>query len=80
MTYRAAIFGLSHIGIPDHPEPTVYCDGEGCTARVVALTRAGCAPAWLLDGKAPKGWRVERFEDGACRRDYCPQCRAKEKP
>lgn len=39
------------------------------------------APAWLLNGKAPKGWRVERDEENGTRKDWCPRCRAsKEKP
>ena len=76
MTYRAAIFGLEHVGIPTHPEPAVYCDGDGCTARVVARTRSGGPPAWLLDGKAPKGWAVERDEENHTRKDWCPAHRA----
>lgn len=75
MTYRAAIHGLAHIGIPDHPYPAVYCDGIGCTVSVVALTRSGGPPAWLLNGKAPKGWAVERDDDKHTRLDWCPDCR-----
>lgn len=73
MTYRAAIHGLSHLGIPDHPCPAVYCDG--CGAKHEARTDTGCAPVWLLKGKAPKGWRVERGEDGTIRKDWCPKCK-----
>jgi hypothetical protein len=79
VTYLCAIHGLSHLGIPDHPTPSVYCDG--CGTRIDARSRSGMAPAWLLNGKAPKGWRVERDEENGTRKDWCPRCRAsKEKP
>lgn len=74
MTYRCAILGTRHLGIPEHPEPAIYCDG--CGLRLVARTRSGGPPAWLLNGKAPRGWRVERTGLGL-RRDWCPTCKAK---
>ena len=73
MTYRCAIFGLEHIGIQTHPTPSIYCDG--CGARLDARTRSGGPPAWLLNGKAPKGWRVEHDAENHTRKDWCPRCK-----
>lgn len=73
MTYRAAIHGLGHLGIPDHPTPSVYCDG--CGLRIDAITRSGMPAAWLLTNKAPKGWLLERTEEPFTRKDWCPKCR-----
>lgn len=76
MTYHAGIGpGLEAFGLsPDEPNAT--CDG--CGARAHGLTREGAAAAWLRNGKAPPGWRLERTEDdnGVTRRDYCPRCKA----
>ena len=73
MTYRCAIYGLKHFGIPDHPIPSIYCDE--CGQRKDARTKSGCAPTWLLNGKAPRGWRVEYDAENHTRRDWCPRCK-----
>lgn len=76
MTYRCAIFGLEHIGIPSHPVPSIYCDG--CGLQRTCLKPSGVPYAWLLNGKAPPGWRCESSEGGT-RKDWCPRCKADEK-
>lgn len=74
MTYRAAIFGLTHLGVPSHPEPSIYCDG--CGLRKSALKPSGLPCGWLLNNTAPKGWTLERTEEPFTRRDLCPKCTA----
>lgn len=74
MTYRAAIHGLAHLGVPDHPTPSIYCDG--CNMQLSAMKPNGQPYAWLLNNKAPKGWTLERTEEPFTRRDLCPKCRA----
>ena len=71
MTYHAGFsFG------PNPHAPYVRCDECGTT--LIAETRSGGPPTWLLNRKAPKGWLLIRREqeDGSVfRRDYCPRCR-----
>lgn len=71
MTYRCGI-GVSAarlIGVePD--DPRVTCDGCGLVLRI-SVDRP--PPAWLLDGRAPPGWRLVRGDEN--RRDYCPRCK-----
>lgn len=76
MTYRCAVHGLEHLGIRSREYPAIYCDGPGCDAMMVALTKSGGPPAWLLDGKPPKGWLCKRDESKYTRLDVCPKCRA----
>ncbi len=72
MTYRAGLGpGMERYGLTPGP-PHVFCDGSGCTRRVDA--DGEMPPAWLRDGKAPKGWLLVRMPDES-RRDYCPVCR-----
>lgn len=53
-------------------EPHIHCDG--CNL-VRSVTRANGMPyAWLMNGKAAPGWRMERDSAGI-RRDYCPKCK-----
>lgn len=56
-------------------DPYVKCDGCG----VVKHIGGNIAPAWLLDNKAPPGWKLVRGEIGGyvMRADYCPMCKAK---
>ena len=42
--------------------------------------RRGVPPVWLLDGKAPRGWRtiitpLPGFDGRERREDYCPRCK-----
>ena len=69
MSYIPGSFGLARIGIPDDT-PRVVCDGCGMVLRIKADRPP---PAWLLDGKAPKGWKFVR--DGERRKDMCPRCK-----
>lgn len=70
MSWRAGTYGLEHIGVPTLP-PTLTCDG--CGMRLVV--RPGVAPMWMLNRKAPKGWRMVSSPDGCLRHDYRPQCK-----
>ena len=71
MTYLAGLRGFGC-----DRDPSLTCDRCGYSIPVVA-TRRG-PPAWLLDGRGPKGWRSRRTEDketGArTRHDLCPAC------
>jgi hypothetical protein len=75
MTYRAGI-GPGIPGLEPGP-PHIFCDG--CGLKFEVHSRFGGAPAWFLDGKAPKGWQViaSRTETGLVlfRLDWCPKCR-----
>lgn len=73
MTYHCGIgAGLEHLGVTPR-EPHITCDG--CQCKELATTRDGLAKAWLRNGKAPKGWRLERTEEPFTRKDWCPTCR-----
>lgn len=52
--------------------PRVTCDS--CGARIVVVTGRRGPPRWLLDGKAPPGWRTTKNDDGT-RTDWCKACR-----
>jgi hypothetical protein len=57
-------------------EPHIKCDSCGVEKRIQARGAGGnIAPAWLLDNKAPSGWKLYRHEDGEMRADYCPKCK-----
>ena len=72
MTYRCGMgAGMARFGFEEGP-PHIICDGCGTT--LLARTRSGGAPEWLLSGKAPRGWRMQPIEDGYCRKDWCPKC------
>lgn len=78
MSYRCGIGeGLAKkLGIAPGP-PMITCDR--CSIYLVARTKSGGPPAWLLNNRAPPGWELIRHEDptGAIlREDYCPACRA----
>jgi hypothetical protein len=70
VTYRCGIGP----GIPglEPGEPQVRCDAPGCTAVVIARTRTGAPPAWLLDRRAPPRWRTIAHTDHT-RTDFCPE-------
>lgn len=72
MSYTCGSNGsLAKWGLPAGP-PRVTCDG--CGTVIVARTRNGGPPMWLLDGKPPsKGWKTIRHENYT-RTDYCPNC------
>lgn len=72
MTYRAGIGdGMQRFGLLPGP-PHIRCDAPGCDETLEARSpRIGCAPAWLLNGTAPRGWKMLRVGDGL-RRDFCP--------
>lgn len=60
MTYQAGCFGS---------EPHIFCDGCG---RKHAVHGPRGPFTWFLDGKAPKGWRLQRVD--GLRRDLCREC------
>ena len=68
MTYRCGI-GPGIPGLEPGP-PHIFCDV--CGRRFEAKARRGGPPSWLLNGKAPRGWRVVRTVNGT-RQDYCPE-------
>lgn len=72
MSYEAGIGpGLAAmLGRTPHG-PRVKCDACGV---VLDLSGRRIAPAWLLDGGAPPGWRMVRGEGGK-RTDTCGRCR-----
>ncbi len=63
--------GMRSLGLEPR-EPQVTCDADGCTARVV-ISDDQPPPRWLLNGKAPKGWRRVPRKDVAALY-YCPKC------
>jgi hypothetical protein len=74
MTYRCGIGpGLGAMA----RDPAVSCDAPECAATVVL--RSNIAPAWLLNGKAPKGWACTPrmpYDENGCRpkqRHFCPE-------
>lgn len=78
MTYKAAIFGLEHVGVKTHPTPLIYCDGSSCDATCEVMSARGAVGrpfAWFLSGKAAKGWSVEHPHEPGKRRDWCPKCK-----
>ena len=77
MSYRCAIGpGMERIGMLPC-EAHIRCDGCGVT--ILARTRTGGPPAWLLNRKAPRGWKLIRQPDDT-RVDYCPKCKPRRKP
>lgn len=69
MSYRAGIgYGMALLGLEPGP-PHVFCDHDGCVARVNA--DGPRQPAWLRNNKPPRGWQLVRC-DGV-RRDYRPR-------
>lgn len=83
MTYRCGLSpGLAAAMGAARSDPHVVCDGCGL---VCGATRPDGRPyAWLLDGRAPRGWAMvdadgretRRRRDGEPRRDLCPRCRS----
>jgi hypothetical protein len=73
MTYHCGIgSGMAALGFTPC-EPYLLCDG--CGARYEIVKRGVCcAPNWLLDNKAPKGWGYKRAEPKTMH--YCPDCNA----
>ena len=65
MSYIAGIQGFDRYGIRSDG-PRIECNGCGAVMRI-ATDRA--PPAWLLNGKAPRGWKLVR--DGEKRIDMC---------
>lgn len=76
MSYRCGVFEplASMMGV-DPGGPRLTCDGPDCTARVI-VREGRRPPKWLLDGRAPKGWRNSKSADGT-RYDWCPECRGR---
>lgn len=79
MTYHAGIgIGLATlVGMPERPrDPHVTCDG--CGEVRDGMKPSGEPYAWLVNRKAPPGWRLDRREtiDGILVRfDYCAACK-----
>lgn len=74
MTYHCGVGPrLARIADVEVCEPHLTCDGCGIVFRW-NLNKP--PPMWLLDRKAPRGWRVEREEDGG-RSDYCTRCKGR---
>jgi hypothetical protein len=72
VTYRAGLgLGMASLGFTPGP-PHLRCDG--CGLVLEAVTQRGGPPSWLLNRKAPKGWKMIRNDDGT-RRDWCPRCK-----
>lgn len=74
MSYRCAIFDPLAAAMGVEPGgPWVKCDT--CGVKLTAITsRHGMPKKWLLDGKAPPGWRTEKHADGT-RTDWCQRCK-----
>jgi hypothetical protein len=77
MSYRCGMApSMAQFGFEPGP-PRIICDGCGVTLE--ARTRSGGPPAWLLDQKAPKGWKLilrpTDVEEVQIREDYCPKCK-----
>ena len=72
MTY---LCGVAFPGVGRDPQ--VVCDGGGAVKLARSRGAAQIAPAWLLDSRAPPGWRLERQDlaTGVYRRDWCPACK-----
>ena len=78
MTYRCGIGrGMKALVGLDEGPPHIRCDG--CGLKLIARTKSGGPPSWLLKQKAPPGWLLIRHEEpdtGAIlREDYCPKCK-----
>lgn len=79
MSYHAGVGGHLAVtmGIPECG-PHIKCDGCGVEKHIKGRGAGGnIAPSWLLDNKAPPGWKLVRSKvDGdAGRVDYCPKCK-----
>jgi hypothetical protein len=76
VSYRCGISpGMSDLGLQPR-NPHVVCDGCGLINN--GIRRDGGPMAWLRNGKAPKGWmlnRTEREDGSVDRKDWCPRCR-----
>lgn len=81
MSYRAGIGGslAKRFDVQGPLEPHLFCDR--CGLVKLCTTRRSFAPMWLLNNKAPPGWKLIRYEDPATgtihREDYCPACKTK---
>lgn len=77
MSYTCGIApNMARLGFTPGP-PHITCDG--CGVKLVAQKSNGAPPAWLLNGKAPPGWKLERTDTGAgrvYRSDWCPRCKS----
>jgi hypothetical protein len=75
VTYRVGVSGPIAEWFPKHfAEPTLWCDAVGCDRVMLVRPVRGCAPAWLLNGTAPKGWIRHAQRGGATAAHTCPQC------
>lgn len=68
MTYLAGM----RFGLISDTEPTLRCDG--CASEMIVRPTRGGMPAWLRDGKAPKGWKAFKADEDTPRRHHCPVC------
>lgn len=74
MSYQCGIGpGMTAVfGISEGP-PRIICDGCG-RVELAEKYPGGPPKAWLLSGKAPKGWALTRPTENT-RYDTCPDCR-----
>ncbi len=78
MSYRAGTRGLLAWNplLPDD-DAHIYCDH--CGVKKYAVNPSTGRPwAWLLNHRAPRGWKLFR-PTPYTREDYCPEC-TKKKP
>lgn len=75
MTYHCGLLLASIGGTTQDPHLT--CDGRGLVYRIPTNKPA---PSWLLDNKAPRGWRREAVIEPVTNtqlpsKHYCPRCK-----
>lgn len=81
MTYHAGVGPrlAAALGIVNATGPLVSCDGDGstCANFVLGTLKSGGPASWLLNCKAPPGWKMIRVDEPFSRKDYCPSCKQK---
>ncbi len=74
MTYHPGM-RLASFGGPNQ-DPHLTCDGCGVRYNIPADRMP---PKWLMENKAPKGWRYETKVDPKTQeqrtKHYCPRCK-----
>lgn len=82
MTYRAGIGPLlaQRLNTFESHEPTLMCDE--CGFCIIVKPVRGGMPAWLAEGKAPKGWKMLTISltDAnnavtSVKKHFCPKCK-----
>lgn len=71
MSYRSAVYGMDHWGIPSGPA-SITCDCCGLQRPLDTFSRR-MPPAWLLAGKPIPGWGFA-LPTEYTRYDACPPC------